>query len=211
MSIKIPLASLSVIAALIASPALAKEKKVVKEKRCEIIISGGTITKNGDCDKTTMMQLDGAKSVHNMIVRLDDGTHGKTSWFDGGNGRLFSGQVSFGTGAGISINRFMMDEAWDTNDDAEYSTDEIKAGKAAELAKYDSNRDGSLSLDEYQDLWLAKQRNRMVDRFQALDEDGDARVTNEEFAARAIKINKVKIKVSTQVKKMKKRMEKKKN
>jgi hypothetical protein len=38
-------------------------------------------------------------------------------------------------------------------------------------------------LQEYQVLWLDAMRNRMVDRFQSLDDDGDAAVTSEEFLA----------------------------
>ena len=41
--------------------------------------------------------------------------------------------------------------------------------------------DGSLSLEEYQALWLDAMRERMVDRFQAHDDDGDGIVTVEEF------------------------------
>ena len=41
--------------------------------------------------------------------------------------------------------------------------------------------DGSLTLEEYQALWLDAMRERMVDRFQAHDDDGDAIVTVEEF------------------------------
>ena len=49
------------------------------------------------------------------------------------------------------------------------------------LAEFDADNDGSLTLEEYQALWLDAMRERMVDRFQAHDDDGDAIVTVEEF------------------------------
>jgi hypothetical protein len=39
-----------------------------------------------------------------------------------------------------------------------------------------------LTLEEYQALWMAAMRERMVDRFQSHDDDGDGLVTIEEFA-----------------------------
>ncbi len=38
-----------------------------------------------------------------------------------------------------------------------------------------------MSLDEFQPFWVELARPRMVDRFQALDDDGDGRVTTDEF------------------------------
>ena len=52
------------------------------------------------------------------------------------------------------------------------------------LAEFDADDDGSLNLEEYQALWLDAMRERMVDRFQAHDDDGDAIVTVEEFGER---------------------------
>ena len=52
---------------------------------------------------------------------------------------------------------------------------------ADRLARFDGNGDGKLSLEEYHALWLDAIRARLVDRFQHLDEDGDAAVTREEF------------------------------
>ena len=47
--------------------------------------------------------------------------------------------------------------------------------------RFDTDKDGTLTLQEYQALWFDAMRSRMVDRFQSLDDDGDAVVTNEEF------------------------------
>ena len=50
------------------------------------------------------------------------------------------------------------------------------------MAEFDQNGDGRLTLEEYQALWMAAMRERMVDRFQEHDDDGDGLVTIEEFA-----------------------------
>ena len=65
--------------------------------------------------------------------------------------------------------------------DGKLTQSEIDAARRDRLAKFDDNNDGKLSLEEYQDLWLDAMRERMVDRFQKLDADGDAVVTVYEF------------------------------
>jgi hypothetical protein len=74
-----------------------------------------------------------------------------------------------------------MMESFDTNKDGKLTQAEIDAARRDRLAKFDSNKDGKLSLEEYQDLWLDAMRERMVDRFQRLDADGNAMVTVDEF------------------------------
>ena len=61
--------------------------------------------------------------------------------------------------------------------------EEIDGVRAAELAEYDADGDGTLNLEEYQALWLARVYERMVDAFQALDANGDGEITIEEFNA----------------------------
>jgi hypothetical protein len=69
-----------------------------------------------------------------------------------------------------------MMESFDTNKDGKLTQAEIDAARRDRLAKFDTK-----SLEEYQDLWLDAMRERMVDRFQRLDADGDAVVTVDEF------------------------------
>ena len=71
----------------------------------------------------------------------------------------------------------------DGNDDGALTQEEISQGRAARLKEFDADGDGRLSLTEYQALWLHDERSRMVDRFQSLDDDGDAAVTVAEFNA----------------------------
>jgi hypothetical protein len=73
---------------------------------------------------------------------------------------------------------------WDGNGDGQVTQDEINAFRAARLAEFDTNADGTLSLEEYEALWADAMRERMVDMFQRHDDDGDGIVTATEFAER---------------------------
>jgi Ca2+-binding EF-hand superfamily protein len=72
-------------------------------------------------------------------------------------------------------------ETFDADDDGRLTQAEIDQARRAKLTEFDRDRDGSLTLEEYQALWLDAMRERMVDRFQAHDDDGDGRVTAAEF------------------------------
>jgi Ca2+-binding EF-hand superfamily protein len=73
---------------------------------------------------------------------------------------------------------------FDANDDGKLSQEEIDQGRANQLKKFDKDGDGTLNLAEYEALWLDAKRERMVDRFQGHDADGDGKVTAEEFGER---------------------------
>ena len=70
---------------------------------------------------------------------------------------------------------------FDTNGDGRVTQIEIDEYRGNGLAKFDTDGNGSLTLSEYEALWLAAMREKMVDRFQYLDADGNALVTTEEF------------------------------
>ena len=74
----------------------------------------------------------------------------------------------------------MLDEL-DTNKDKKLTQEEIDAARAALLTEGDADKNGQLSLDEYQTVWLKQMREMMVRQFQRLDRDGNAQVTAEEF------------------------------
>jgi hypothetical protein len=80
------------------------------------------------------------------------------------------------------------DTAFDTNSDGVVSPDEMRAGLAAQLTKYDADGNGVLTIAEFEKLNSDMIRNLMVDRFQALDEDGDGQITSDEMAAPAVRM-----------------------
>jgi Ca2+-binding EF-hand superfamily protein len=75
-------------------------------------------------------------------------------------------------------------ERFDANQDGRLTQAEVDEVRRTQLTEFDQNDDGSLSLEEYQALWLDAMRERMVDQFQAHDDDGDGMVTVEEFGER---------------------------
>ena len=74
---------------------------------------------------------------------------------------------------------------YDADKDGKLTQAEIDTGRAGQFAEFDADKDGALSLDEYQALWASAMRPMMVDLFQKHDDDGDARVTMDEFTSRS--------------------------
>lgn len=74
-------------------------------------------------------------------------------------------------------------EHMDTDKDGTITKEEISKVLRDRIAKFDTNNDGKLSLSEFQGLWTDQMKERIVDHFQAIDNDGDAAVTVEEFSA----------------------------
>lgn len=69
----------------------------------------------------------------------------------------------------------------DSDGDGKLTQEEVNKTRGERFAKFDSDADGNLNLQEYQALWLDAMHSRMVDRFQDLDDDGDAVITDAEF------------------------------
>ncbi|MGF1631347.1 MAG: EF-hand domain-containing protein [Kiloniellaceae bacterium] len=105
-------------------------------------------------------QAQGGHGMHH-----DGGHHGKRDGMRHGGGRQMFGML----------------ESFDANDDGKLSQEEIDQTRAERFGRFDTDGDQSLTLGEYEQLWLEAMRERMVDRFQHLDADGDGKVTADEF------------------------------
>ena len=108
----------------------------------------------------------------------------------GGHQRWMQGHGAYGMHGGGDRGhgrhgggRRMMEE-YDTNEDGKLTQEEVDQARAGQLKKFDKDGDGMLSIGEYEALWLDAMRERMVDRFQEHDADGDGKVTQEEFGKR---------------------------
>lgn len=73
----------------------------------------------------------------------------------------------------------------DADGDGTVSPDELETGLRQALATHDADGSGALSIEEFEAYHSALIRSFMVDRFQALDDDGDGQVTEAELAAPA--------------------------
>ena len=69
----------------------------------------------------------------------------------------------------------------DSDDDGKVTKAEIKTKQEANLAKYDTNNDGQLSLEEYKPLWIERHNRRIVRAFQFLDANGNGQVSDAEY------------------------------
>ena len=95
-----------------------------------------------------------------------------------------------GSGGGMGPMGDMM-QAFDADDDGSLTPDELRSGLESRLAEFDADDSGTLSIDEFEALHSAMIRESMVDRFQALDNDGDGEVTAEEMTAPADRIQRM--------------------
>ena len=77
-----------------------------------------------------------------------------------------------------------MMERYDTNADGALTQDEVLAARTAQFNKFDANGDGALELGEYKNLWMEAMYERMVDRFQKHDSDGDGKISADDFNKR---------------------------
>lgn len=108
--------------------------------------------------------------------------HGEYGYSHGGYG--FHGQGRHGGHHGGRHGGAMMMERFDLNEDGQITREEIVQVRDEKLKQFDADQSGSLSLNEFEGLWLDIVRERMVDRFQKLDGDGDGEVTQSEIDKR---------------------------
>lgn len=115
-------------------------------------------------------------------IALGTSTVVGASLADGRGGHGYHAGGHHGGGPGWRAGRAeRLFERFDVNQDGTITQVEIDEMRSSRLAEFDEDGDGSLTLEEYQVLWMDAMRPRMVRGFQRLDTDGDAVVTVEEF------------------------------
>jgi hypothetical protein len=72
----------------------------------------------------------------------------------------------------------------DADGDGAVTQAEIDTWRTAQVTAADTSGDGQLSLAEFTPAWAAFMQSRVVDDFQALDNDGDGQITAAEIDAR---------------------------
>lgn len=85
----------------------------------------------------------------------------------------------------------MMRQMLDANGDGTVTPMEASTQLQAMLSKYDTDANGTLSISEYEVLHSAMIREKMVDRFQHLDANGDGQITPGEMNAPADRMKKM--------------------
>ena len=74
-----------------------------------------------------------------------------------------------------------MMERYDANKDSKISQQEIDQNRTSWHSEFDGDKNASLSIDEFQNLWLKARREQMVREFQEFDRDGNGQLTLDEY------------------------------
>ena len=131
-----------------------------------------------------------------MMMRMHQAMMGRMAGGPGGIGMGMSGMGGFAgaymggmgmSGMGALLPRI---EA-DTNGDGMVTPEELRNRLGTLLGKYDADRNGALSLDEFARLHADLMRETMVDRFQFFDDDGDGSITASEIVKPAIRLERM--------------------
>jgi Ca2+-binding EF-hand superfamily protein len=99
--------------------------------------------------------------------------------FRGGRGDHEHRGGSRGHGGGEMFRTLF--EAVDADGDGSVTQVEVDAYRTARVTEADASGDGALSIEEFDTLYRAFTRSRMVDAFQELDSDGDGVISTEEM------------------------------
>lgn len=135
-----------------------------------IAVAGGVLALNGF---TPASAANTAAATGNQKETIHHGD---------GRGRM-GGHMSGAMGGGRFGGSHLFD-AFDADKDGSLTQAEVDKARKDQFDKFDANGNGKLDLKEYQALWLDAMRERMVDRFQGHDDDGNAQVTLTEFQKR---------------------------
>ncbi len=122
--------------------------------------------------------MGGQGDMMQMMMQM----HGQ---MNGGQGGMMSGHGGAGMMGGGQMGGFGYMLDLDANGDRIVTPAEALAGLQAMLEEFDTDGDGTLSISEFEALHSATIREKMVDRFQMLDNDGDGQITTDEITAPA--------------------------
>lgn len=73
---------------------------------------------------------------------------------------------------------------YDENGDRAITLEEVMTARGTQFKNFDTNKDGAINLTEFERLWLDEMRERMVDRFQDHDSDGDGKINEADYSAK---------------------------
>ncbi len=88
-------------------------------------------------------------------------------------------RMGHGMGGGMMGPKMM--ERYDANKDGKISQEEIDQNRSSWHGEFDTDKNATLSIDEFQALWLRARREQMVREFQQFDRDGNGQVTLDEY------------------------------
>ena len=149
---------------------------------------GRAVAEHGDQGRGA----DGHRGMFEMMRQMHGATGPGMMDGPGAMGRDFGPGRSgrFGQGAGFGPlggpgGMGGMMQTLDADGDGTVTPDELRSELQDRLTEFDADESGTLSIDEFEALHSAMIREAMVDRFQALDNDGDGEVTAEEMTAPA--------------------------
>lgn len=89
----------------------------------------------------------------------------------------------YGHDGGKRGHMMAMFQEFDADDDGRVTQSEMDAARAMRFSNADDDNSTSISIDEFQNMWMDFMRPRMVDKFQMLDDDGNGEISEDEFAA----------------------------
>jgi Ca2+-binding EF-hand superfamily protein len=72
-------------------------------------------------------------------------------------------------------------QRYDANKDAKVTQQEIDTNRTEWHGRFDADKNGNLSLKEFEALWLEAKRQEMIREFQRLDPNGDAALSLDEY------------------------------
>ena len=94
-------------------------------------------------------------------------------------GLAFAGTQALAKGMG-GHHRLEMVERLDTNSDGKITMSEITAHRDQLRTEHDKDGNSTISLSEFEGIWISMMRPMMVDKFQMMDDDGDGQITDAE-------------------------------